>query len=112
VVLLLLASAGGSEAVTLVVGGVVAVSLIWVLLLWPIYVGNQLGKQRGQPNIGAVIGFLTGWIGVFVYSRVVPPLAIVPDDLPIQTMSAKKQAAYEAWAAKQRQPEQGSEKLR
>jgi rRNA maturation protein Nop10 len=104
--LLLLAAAGGPEAVVAIVGLIVGVLLIWLLFLWPIFAGNQLGAKHGHPNIGAFIGFVGGWIGVAIYYLVLPPTpndtAIPAGPFPPQPPRLdRKQAVFDAWASHQ-----------
>jgi hypothetical protein len=84
--------------------------LVWAFPIAAIIAGHWTGSRRGRPNIGALIGFLAGWIGVLVYSLVVP---LKPKDATIPTCPVapppprldRQQATFDAWADSQDQAE-------
>ena len=50
------------------IAGIGPVGIVFLVLLWvlPIYVGDRMGRGRGQTALGVVLGVLLGWIGVLV----------------------------------------------
>ena len=62
-VLLLLAALGEGRAALLLCRPY----FIWAFWGLPICAGHRMGTRRGQPNVGALVGFVGGWIGILLY---------------------------------------------